>query len=204
MLNDSLEPPAAPFAFSPTLRSRGSSPNLDNESSSVSLSLNYLPKKFSSRMLNAGNPRRRKNAGEGAKGVDPKFPKRGGGVDAFRSGEARMPSEGSNNDSDGWLAGRKTGKKMKWNRFKWILFCTNLCVRPIPVSRTPSHLILFPCPVHNLHSHRTYLIAPNLVQYLYSCRRRPDRQHSRTSTLHTRCGCWPTYIHHRLGRYPPQ
>ena len=52
-----------------------------------------------------------------------------------------MPSEGSNNDSDGWLAGRKTGKKMKWNRFKWILFCTNLCVRPIPVSCTPSHLI---------------------------------------------------------------
>lgn len=142
-VTDTLEPPAAPFVVSPTLRSSGSIPaSFDHESSSVSLSLNYLPKKFSSRMLNAGNPRRRKNAGVGAKGVDPKFPKRGGGVDAFRSGEARMPSE-SNNDSDGWLAGRKTGKKMKWNRFKWVLFCANLVVRPSPVSRTASQLIPF-------------------------------------------------------------
>ncbi|KAF8706307.1 hypothetical protein AX14_013806 [Amanita brunnescens Koide BX004] len=126
MLTETLEPPAAPFAGSPTLRSSGSYPaSLDHDTSSLSLSLNYLPKKFSSRMLNAGNPRRRKNAGAGAKGLDPKFPKRGGGVDAFRSGEARMPSEGDD-DADGWLAGRKTGKKMKWNRFKWILFCSNL------------------------------------------------------------------------------
>ena len=140
MLTDALEPPTAPFVVSPTLRSRGSFPtSLDHDSSSVSLSLNYLPKKFSSRMLNAGNPRRRKNAGAGPKGEDPKFPKRGGGVEAFRSGEARMPSE-ANNDSDGWLAGRKTGKKMKWNRFKWILFCTNLLVRPSPASRIASHL----------------------------------------------------------------
>ncbi|KAF8346123.1 hypothetical protein F5887DRAFT_962794 [Amanita rubescens] len=122
----SLEPPSAPFAVSPTTRSIGGSPtSLSHEMSSGSLSLNYLPKKFSSRMLNAGNPRRRKNAKKGDQGFDPKFPKRGGGIEAFRSGEARMPSEGDD-DSDPWLAGKKRGKKMKWNKFKWILFCTNL------------------------------------------------------------------------------
>jgi len=134
-----LEPPSAPFAISPTTRSRGSSPaSLSHEVSNGSLSLNYLPKKFSSRMLNAGNPRRRKNAKKGDQGLDPKFPKRGGGIEAFRSGESRMPSEGDD-DSDPWLAGKKRGKKMKWNRFKWILFCTNLLVRSNLLLRIVSH-----------------------------------------------------------------
>jgi len=46
-------------------------------------------------------------------------PKRGGGAEAFRAGEARMPDNGTG----------QVKKKMRWNRFKWILFGTNMLVR---------------------------------------------------------------------------
>jgi len=63
----------------------------------------------------------------------------GGGVDAFRSGEARIGGPGDDDDdemevengSGGRLFRKGTGKskKMRWNMFKWVLFCTNLVVR---------------------------------------------------------------------------
>ena len=49
-------------------------------------------------------------------------PKRGGGSDAFKSGEARMPS-----------------KRLRWNKFKWILFATNTCVRVISLILSSGH-----------------------------------------------------------------
>lgn len=99
---------------------------LDNTSTGMSLSANYIPHKFSDAML-SGAFRRRKGD------VGPKIPKLGGGIEAFRSGEARMPGE---NDEDydgvqsGWFGNknRTTARRMRWTRFKWILFFSNICV----------------------------------------------------------------------------
>ncbi|PPQ79725.1 hypothetical protein CVT25_003292 [Psilocybe cyanescens] len=95
-----LNPPSAPFA-----RSR------DNVSlatgSQLSLSVNYLPTKFSSSIVSPGGTRNRK----GGKGDGPNLPKRGGGMEAFKSNEARMPQGGKG--------------RLRWNKFKWILLVTN-------------------------------------------------------------------------------
>jgi hypothetical protein len=80
-----------------------------------------MPSKFSTALITPGVGRRRKG-----KGMDSTVPKRGGGREAFKSGEARMPGEGDN-DYDGinggWFGGRDGGRtkpRMRWNRFKWI------------------------------------------------------------------------------------
>lgn len=80
------------------------------DSSNVSLSINYLPSKFSVPLAKVGLRKRKGDTAE------PELPKQGGGMNVFREGEARMPSGG-------------TGKSMRWTRFKWILFGTNLLVR---------------------------------------------------------------------------
>lgn len=68
----------------------------------VSLMVNYLPSKFSASLVSR----------KGDKGIEPHLPKSGGGVEAFRSGESRM-----------------SDRRLRWTKFKWILFCTNFCVR---------------------------------------------------------------------------
>ena len=69
------------------------------------------------------------------------MPKIGGGVDAFRSGEARIGGPEDDDDDEvqvengsgrRWFrkgAGKQGNKKLRWNRFKWVLFCANLLVR---------------------------------------------------------------------------
>jgi len=58
------------------------------------------------------------------------LPKMGGGREAFRTGEARMPGEGDD-DYDGvnsWFGSTTEGppkRRMHWNKFKWTLFLTN-------------------------------------------------------------------------------
>ncbi|RDB30757.1 hypothetical protein Hypma_005719 [Hypsizygus marmoreus] len=127
MLSDSnsggpLDPPSFPFA------GNGGSRDVSPDKSNVSLTVNYLPSKFSSSLLSpGGSTRKRRN---GKSGIDPAIPKRGGGVEAFRSGESRMPGHGDE-DYDGvqsaWFSkGGKTPKKLRWNRFKWILFVANI------------------------------------------------------------------------------
>ncbi|KAF8632289.1 hypothetical protein AX17_004883 [Amanita inopinata Kibby_2008] len=115
-LYSDLEPPSTPFSPSSPL-SRSSSPT------STSLMVNYLPSKFSNTVLlsaTGNSPRRRRR-----KTGDPAIPKMGGGVEAFKPGEARMPDK-DDNDYDGLMAGIGNGKKrLRWNRFKWILFITN-------------------------------------------------------------------------------
>lgn len=126
-----LEPPTAPF------HSRsGSAASLTRESGTstpTSLSVNYLPSKFAP----VGGARRR--AGKGGAAED--APKRGGGREAFRAGENRMP-DATDEDYDGvqgaWFGktGGHTKPRMKWTRFKWILFVANLLVRLLVVCQT--------------------------------------------------------------------
>ncbi|KAF8812864.1 tetraspanin Tsp2 family [Phlegmacium glaucopus] len=88
-------PPSAPFMnnLSRDNVSLGSTTNL-------SLSVNYIPSKFS-------GFRNRKG---GKNDDEPNLPKRGGGLQAFKTNEPRMPQ----------------GKgRLRWNKFKWILFVTN-------------------------------------------------------------------------------
>ncbi|KAH7904108.1 hypothetical protein BJ138DRAFT_1119721 [Hygrophoropsis aurantiaca] len=144
-----LEPPAAPFAHSADDRSAppspGASPRLGpytslngngkgSDTASLSLSVNYLPSKFSDAMLSPG-ARRRKGKGD-ANDLGGGVPKRGGGREAFKSGESRMPAEGDE-DYDGitggWFGGQqgekeggRTRPRMRWNKFKWSLFVSNL------------------------------------------------------------------------------
>ncbi|KAH6918160.1 tetraspanin Tsp2 [Coprinopsis sp. MPI-PUGE-AT-0042] len=76
------------------------SPSSGLDSGNVSLSVNYLPSKFSSSMLNkeldekSGGTRRRKARRTG-KNIERllKIPKMGGGVEAFRAGESRIGEE---------------------------------------------------------------------------------------------------------------
>jgi len=103
-----LSPPSAPFAG--IQRSLDNLTVGSNSQTDLSLSLNYLPSKFSSNIVSPGGARFRKNA----KPNDFNLPKRGGGLDAFKSGESRMPQ----------------GKiRLRWNKFKWILLVMNTTVR---------------------------------------------------------------------------
>lgn len=109
-----LEPPSFNFA------SRSPSSTSLNSAKDVSLSVNYLPSKFS----RPHSPGIRKR-GKGEKDDD-FYPKRGGGRDAFRSNESRMPGthdEDYDGVTGGWAAATKG--RLRWNRFKWILFFSN-------------------------------------------------------------------------------
>lgn len=134
-MNTPLNPPAAPFASASnsgsaseaSLASPPPGPAGAPGAPPVSLSVNYLPTKFSSTLLSPVNPRKRKG-----KGIDPVLPKRGGGVEAFRTGEARMPGQDDDDDDDGPVFGAKGGKpsrRLRWNKFKWTLFICNIFVR---------------------------------------------------------------------------
>jgi len=102
-----LSPPSASFAG--IQRSLDNLTVGSNSQTSLSLSLNYLPSKFSSNIISPGGARFRKNARP-----SDNLPKRGGGLDAFKSGESRMPQ----------------GKiRLRWNKFKWILLVMNTIVR---------------------------------------------------------------------------
>ncbi|KAF7296186.1 hypothetical protein HMN09_01087200 [Mycena chlorophos] len=96
---DYLGPPSAV-----PLRSSSPAP------SAHSLTAHYLPSKFSSTLVS-----RKRGAlkTEDLQGVVP----RGGGVEAFRSGLARMPGAGDE-DYDGVDLGRRGKKRLRWTRFK--------------------------------------------------------------------------------------
>ncbi len=99
----------------------------------TSLSVNFLPSKFSG--LNSGGIYKRKGGN---------VPKQGGGREAFKRGEARMP--GANDDGyDGvdvrqtWFGGPGVKRStLRWTKFKWILFSTNFLVsNSIPSGDVP-------------------------------------------------------------------
>ncbi|TBU25866.1 tetraspanin Tsp2 [Dichomitus squalens] len=117
-----LDPPTLPYG-SRASSFRSMSPKNDTplmDGKATSLSVNYLPSKFSSNILSGGMKRRK------GKGGDIPIPKRGGGREAFRANEARMPGDGDD-DYDGVSFGQGGRKgRLRWNRFKWILFFSNL------------------------------------------------------------------------------
>jgi hypothetical protein len=146
----------------------------------LSLSVNYLPSKFSPGVFSsAGSTRKRK----GFKGIEGIMPKRGGGVEAFKSGEARMPGE---NDDDydgvntGWFGGKNAGPatgRLRWNRFKWALFVANVFVRPLSHSHSRRPLTIFTFhTAHHLFHHLYHFLPPHMVRRLDTCRRHPRRQ----------------------------
>lgn len=134
--NPNLVPPNLPFASNVSLATGSlhtGSPY--GAQSSLSLSVNYLPTKFSDAVLYNGL----KNRGK----AFPLGPKRGGGREAFRSGEARMPGDGDE-DYDGIQGnfftkeGGRTKPRLRWNGFKWTLFFSNFLVSILfPFFRAP-------------------------------------------------------------------
>lgn len=125
-IDDDLVPPVAPFApqADSALSSRRSSisfladkDSLKNRASS--LSLNYVPAKFT-RLHAPGDYAHRR--------------KQGGGRDAFASNAQRMGQVGTVDDDEGVIfqiseSGLKRKKpKLRWNRFKWVLFLANSVV----------------------------------------------------------------------------
>ena len=81
-------------------RYNGLASSSPNSPTGLSLSVNYIPAKFSDKIIN-----RKKG------GAEPGMPKQGGGLAAFKTTEARIG-----------------GKTLKWTRFKWVLFVMNLLV----------------------------------------------------------------------------
>ncbi|KAI0937483.1 hypothetical protein AcV5_005385 [Taiwanofungus camphoratus] len=139
-----LEPPKPPF------RSRASSVASNNANTAVSsdakeippsLSVNYLPSKFSNTML-SGGPKRRKFW----KSTEIALPKRGGGREAFRKNEPRMPGDGDE-DYDGVTfsprEGGRTRQKLRWNRFKWTLFVSNIIFTAYSIAGLVSCILIW-------------------------------------------------------------
>ena len=129
-----LDPPHAPFSSASAQGSLRSLTPPVSIKDNVSLTVNYLPAKFSRPHSPGIHQRKGKGALDAAD-----VPKRGGGREAFRRGEARMPGEGDE-DYDGVMPrqGGQTKPKLRWTKFKWVLFFSNTFVSPpCPFSRRP-------------------------------------------------------------------
>ncbi|KAG8894373.1 hypothetical protein FRC01_013006 [Tulasnella sp. 417] len=121
-----LTPPNPPFSIGAsgrpnsgisTISSSYSGKEKDNRSS---LSINYLPSKFS-RPHSPGVSFHKANKGG--------LVKRGGGRDAFSDSVARMPGQNDTDyegvNVDDWFNGKGKKAALHWNRFKWVMFFTN-------------------------------------------------------------------------------
>lgn len=99
------------------------------------------------------------------------LPKRGGGREAFKSGEARMPGE-QDDDYDGinsgWFGGKDGGRtkpRMRWNRFKWILFISNIVVSKVAAG-WPAGCSSMNSSAYGLRPRRSHFLPPYMVRYL--------------------------------------
>ena len=107
------------------LTSEGLSFGMGTEDKRMSLSVNYLPSKFPATLLSEG-PKRRKIWRNSSLPLG----KQGGGREAFRRNEARMPGD-DDEDLDGVEFSSHLKPKQRWNRFKWTLVVANLIVGDI-------------------------------------------------------------------------
>lgn len=191
-----LVPPTRPFGGSTSNRSSltslaSSQKGLNGSDSdkTTSLSVNYLPSKFS-RPHSPGlhprrvssNPKLKSNAAN---------PIRGGGLAAFRSGEARM-ADANDEDYDGvqtqggWGVTGGKGHRLRWNRFKWILLFTNSlvssqCKQTLSTTLHPDRVFFAYSPAHWVFFYRSHFLPTHLAQRMGSCRdchrQQPDRAH---------------------------
>jgi len=121
---DELPLPARPYTDRPNsgLSSRRSSVDSgrDGKERPASLSINYVPSKFT-KLHSQGDYAHRRA-------------KTGGGRDAFGRDAQRMGMMGTVDDDEGVVfqlgkGGLKKKKpKLRWNRFKWVLFVANTVV----------------------------------------------------------------------------
>ena len=121
-----LAPPIVPYGRSDSpLGSRRSSQTSLSKDRPNSLSVNYVPAKFT-KLHQPGSWQGRNQK------------KQGGGRDAFATNASRMGMVGTVDDDEGTVfalgkGGLKQKKqpKLRWNRFKWVLMLANILVRPM-------------------------------------------------------------------------
>lgn len=120
---DVLAPPTAPYTTNSPLGSRRSSSTSLSKDRPSSLSVNYVPAKFT-KLHEPGKWQHRNQR------------KQGGGRDAFASDASRMGQVGTVDDDEGTVfalgkGGLKQKKKpkLRWNRFKWAILLANILVR---------------------------------------------------------------------------
>ncbi|KAJ7197748.1 Tetraspanin family-domain-containing protein [Mycena pura] len=126
----SLDAPPRPFSSHTrplsVASSAAESPFADPRASTVSLSVNYVPSKFSDALVQGSARRRRHKAPVMA---------RGGGVDAFKPGEARVADD--RDDLNPYTARTdfldRSDPKSRWTRFKWVLFLFNIVYTMIAI-----------------------------------------------------------------------
>ena len=144
--SSTLRPPRAPISFANRLSQFGTG---------VSLSLNYIPNKFSGSILSSGGSR-------------------------FRGGKPSPLTRSSkwidvsNNDK---LQISSGSEKLRWNKFKWILFITN-CFVGVILSITRCFMASFPILVDRLLSGSHYCLPSYVVRCVEPRRCRPHRQSS--------------------------
>ncbi|KAJ7464389.1 hypothetical protein FB451DRAFT_1042248 [Mycena latifolia] len=128
---------------------------------STSLSINYLPSKFSD-ALAVGGARRRRRAPQ----VDKLAMARGGGVDAFRKGEARMPEDRDDLHPSaarkGWFDRSETGSR--WTRFKWVLFFFNLAYSVVALAALVGMLLIW----LNVLDHADVIRVANRTELIFT------------------------------------
>ncbi|KAJ7197740.1 hypothetical protein GGX14DRAFT_470755 [Mycena pura] len=96
--------------------------NPENNRASTSLSINFVPSKFSDVLAHGGARRRRR-----LKDMKAPVMARGGGVDAFKTGEARMADDRDDLDPHTTRVNflDPSDPKSRWTRFKWVLLLFN-------------------------------------------------------------------------------
>jgi hypothetical protein len=118
-----LTPPIVPYGRSDSpLGSRRSSQTSLNKDRPSSLSVNYVPAKFT-KLHEPGSWQGRNQK------------KQGGGRDAFATDASRMGQVGTVDDDEGTVFAmgkdglkQKKKPKLRWNRFKWALMFANVLV----------------------------------------------------------------------------
>ncbi|PIL31047.1 hypothetical protein GSI_05743 [Ganoderma sinense ZZ0214-1] len=115
-----LDPPTLPYGSYRSMSPKNDTPLMGGDGKGASLSVNYLPSKFSANILSGGMKRRK---GKGGNPIP--IPKTGGGREAFRANESRMAGDGDD-EYDGVSFGQARKGRLRWNRFKWVLFVSNL------------------------------------------------------------------------------
>jgi hypothetical protein len=142
----------------------------------LSLSVNYIPSKFSEFMNRKGDK------------YEPNLQKQGGGLHAFKTKKTRIPQ----------------GKgRLRWNKFKWVLIGTNSLVCFYVFPFLPCHFFHFSYyTAHALLHRRSRHLSPNMVRRLVRRRCHTHREQTRANPINN--GSLRRHLHlsHRLGRYP--